>query len=137
MRSYVGTPFQHQARLPGVGLDCIGAVICAAREIGIKLTDRRAYGRSPNPNHLLPDIMKNAIEVPFEERQLGDVPLFYFARPHLPQHVGVLSEDDIPGRGLIHAYSKAKRVVETDFSGQWLETVHSIWRLRAFVEAPV
>ncbi len=33
-RSYIGTPFHHQGRLPGVGLDCAGVIVCALAECG-------------------------------------------------------------------------------------------------------
>jgi cell wall-associated NlpC family hydrolase len=34
-RECLGTPFQHQGRVPGVGLDCVGVAIYAAREVGL------------------------------------------------------------------------------------------------------
>jgi len=34
-RAYIDTPFHHAARLPGVGLDCVGLLVCVARAVGI------------------------------------------------------------------------------------------------------
>jgi cell wall-associated NlpC family hydrolase len=44
----VGTPFHAQGRAPGVGLDCIGVVVCVARACGIPHQDREAYPMRPN-----------------------------------------------------------------------------------------
>ena len=35
-RGYVGTPFHHAGRLPGVGLDCIGVPVCAATRMWLR-----------------------------------------------------------------------------------------------------
>ena len=34
-RTYIDTPFQHMGRLPGVGLDCAGVLVCVARELSL------------------------------------------------------------------------------------------------------
>ena len=34
-REWIDTPFHHQARLKGVGVDCVGLVIGVARELAL------------------------------------------------------------------------------------------------------
>jgi cell wall-associated NlpC family hydrolase len=53
-RTWVGTPFKHQGRTKGVGVDCLGIVLGVAEELDIvRLTDREMkllsrYKRIPN-----------------------------------------------------------------------------------------
>jgi cell wall-associated NlpC family hydrolase len=47
-RECLGTPFQHQGRVPGVGLDCVGVAIYAARGVGLNPVDVQGYGETPN-----------------------------------------------------------------------------------------
>ncbi|MFZ7338164.1 hypothetical protein ACLS0R_18210, partial [Comamonas jiangduensis] len=49
-RRCIGTPYHHQARKPGIGLDCVGLVICVARQIGAVAPDWdvRGYSRVPD-----------------------------------------------------------------------------------------
>mgnify|MGYP003457874926 CR=1 FL=1 len=46
--SMVGSPFHAQGRLPGIGLDCIGVIVCVARALNIPHTDVTAYPMRPN-----------------------------------------------------------------------------------------
>ena len=52
-RSYVGTPFVHHGRRPGVGLDCAGVAFCAAWDAGLAVADNFSYGKLPKPDFLL------------------------------------------------------------------------------------
>ena len=38
-RTYIGTPFHHRERQPGIALDCVGLLVCVARELGIYAGD--------------------------------------------------------------------------------------------------
>ncbi|MBL0320066.1 MAG: hypothetical protein IPP74_12385 [Alphaproteobacteria bacterium] len=35
-RTWLGTPFHHQARLKGKGCDCLGLIVGVADELGLK-----------------------------------------------------------------------------------------------------
>ena len=42
--AWTDTPFHHQARLKGVGVDCVGLVIGVARELGLIAPDFDVVG---------------------------------------------------------------------------------------------
>ena len=48
VRSWIGTPFQHQGRLKNVGCDCIGLVVAINKKFGISDYDNFSYERSPH-----------------------------------------------------------------------------------------
>jgi hypothetical protein len=49
-RAWIGTPFAHQHRARGVGVDCVGLVIGVARELGLvpSCFDVTGYGSVPD-----------------------------------------------------------------------------------------
>ncbi len=50
--SYIGTPFKHQGRKPGRGLDCAGLIVCAAQAAGWTIKPSKVYGTRPRPIQL-------------------------------------------------------------------------------------
>ncbi|MFP4615561.1 MAG: peptidase P60 [Thiohalorhabdus sp.] len=113
-RGMVGTPFRHQGRRPGRGLDCAGVVIETARALGLAFEDWRAYSRYPD-GRTLERILDRCLERAPEPTP-GGVLLFRFDA--LPQHVAVATER----RGLIylvHSYSRIGRVVEHRLDERW------------------
>ena len=120
-RSYVGVPFRHQGRTRH-GVDCIGLVVCAARDIGITLADRTDYAR--DPNGLLPLEMARQF-APVESPQAGDILLMRFRGE--PQHVAILA-----GETLIHSYASIGRVVEHGLDAKWRRRIVAAYRLKEF-----
>jgi cell wall-associated NlpC family hydrolase len=120
-RAYLGVPFVHQGRSRH-GLDCIGLVVCAARDIGLTLADRTDYPR--DPNGLLPLEMARQF-APVESPQAGDILLMRFRGE--PQHVAILA-----GATLIHGYASIGRVVEHGMDAKWRRRIVAAYRLREF-----
>lgn len=120
-RSYVGVPFRHQGRTRH-GVDCIGLVVCAARDIGLALADRTDYPR--DPNGLLPLEMARQF-APVESPQAGDILLMRFRGE--PQHVAIMA-----GATLIHGYASIGRVVEHGLDAKWRRRIVAAYRLREF-----
>lgn len=87
----VGTPFHHQGRWPGLGLDCPGPLIVAAWHFGIKPRsfDVTGYSRVPDGAVLKALCDEHLIPIDYEARQIGDVLLVRFQHGH-PQHLGIL-----------------------------------------------
>jgi cell wall-associated NlpC family hydrolase len=107
---YVGTPYAHQGRLPGVALDCVGPLICRARECGIKAADFDVNGYSPTPDGSLQPILDSHLErKPRETLQLGDVVLNAF-RNTPPQHVAIIVGEAYGEWMMLHAGSTVGRV---------------------------
>ena len=107
-RACKGTPFRHQGRLPGVGLDCAGLVIHAARAMGITITDFNGYPDTPFNGMLrkMIEAQPNVREIPKTDILPGDVLLMRVKEA--PQHLAIVSS----GNCIIHAYQTIGRVAE-------------------------
>ena len=118
-RTWLGTPYHHQASRKGVGADCLGLVRGVWREL---------YGREPElpppysadwaeatrEETLLAAARRNLIEVSREDAAPGDVVLFRMVPEGPAKHAGILSE----GGRFIHAYS-GKAVTNSSLSRWW------------------
>ena len=127
-RGWLGTPYQHQASLKGVGCDCLGLVRGVWRE---------RFGNEPEaPPAYAPDWAeaglqetladagrRHLIEIPplvFEE---GDVLLFRW-KPHLPaKHAGIATSRST----MIHA-QEGVAVSEVPLSDWWLSRLAFAFR---------
>jgi NlpC/P60 family putative phage cell wall peptidase len=93
-RSWLGTPYQHQASVKGVGCDCLGLLRGVWREcVGAEPETAPAYSsdwaEASSEDQLLLAAQRHLVPVPGLAFQPGDVLLFRW-RAHLPvKHVGV------------------------------------------------
>jgi cell wall-associated NlpC family hydrolase len=124
VESYVGTPFHHQGRLPGVGLDCAGVVVCALREAGVEVEDITGYSRLPMQGLFLTMVKKQCDQVTFDDLQDGDLCMFRFRSE--PQHLAVYKNGQI-----IHALQDAKKVITQDLDSLWKARLVGCWRVRS------
>lgn len=125
-RALCGTPFHHQARLPGVGIDCVGVGVCVARALGIAVIDSNDYPRRPNrrdPDRLLQYLRLNldpsASPIP------GDVLAFTYRDTGLVYHIGIMTDID----RMVHAWVGGRKVIEAPLS-DWAGSLHSSWCFR-------
>lgn len=123
-RSWIGTPWHHQGRLPGVGLDCVGLPVCLAAHFGLPLSDCHDYARLPNPDKLLGHLAENLDPIAAAEARPGDILVFWLRRQR-PQHVGVLTD-----YGLLHTHQGVGFVTEHGLGDLWRRRIHSAWRFR-------
>lgn len=126
-RQCIGTPFRHQGRLPGEGIDCAGVALHIAAQIGVRTFDVPGYGRTP-VNGLLeqsmdaqPCLQRQALA----DRQAGDLLLMRFASD--PQHIAICA-----GGTIVHAYESAGQCCEHDLSSLWEGRIVRVYR---FIEA--
>lgn len=112
-RAWVGTPFHHQARERGVGVDCVGLIIGVARDLGLVAEDFDVpvYGRMPDGVSLMEAAHLHMTPVTFGNMRAGDVVVVSFDSH--PQHFGILAPYQHGGHAIIHAAQKHGRVVET------------------------
>ena len=112
-RQWLDTPYHHQARLKGVGCDCIGLVIGVARELALVPADFDigGYGRMPNGKKLMAMAAEHMARIEREAAQPGDVIVVSFDAE--PQHFGILGDYRHGGLSIIHAASNTGRVIET------------------------
>ena len=126
-RKWIGTPFVHQGRCLGAGVDCAGVVIGVAQDLNIAPDDfADPKGYAPNPaNRLIEQLMdKWLVRVPKGNAKPGDILFFRYAR--LPQHMGILTD-----RGtFIHAYKVGPGVVEVTYDRAWQRATVRAYRFR-------
>jgi len=129
VRSFVGTPFVHRGRSPGVGLDCAGVVVCALHDYGIESPDIR-YGTLPSPVDIEEGLGAIADRIAVEERRVGDV-LTMHVKGRGEIHMGVIVGKDDTGQDLLVHPSRRARIIEQPLTCG-LE-VAGCWRLRGVV----
>lgn len=128
-RSAIGTPFRHQGRDVGKGLDCAGLLTHILRELGIDHKDRTGYARMPSGGQIetaLEDHVSIGViyRIQLSEMQLGDFVLMKFEGENASRHLGVCA-----GNTLIHAWAIARKVCEHDFDDMWKRRVTRAYRL--------
>ena len=131
--TWIGTPFVHQARVRGVGTDCIGLVGCIGRDRGTPdglawAADRvaGAYGRIPDPRTLLAGVDRYLDRIAPAVVTLADIVLMRFRDD--PQHFAIVSRLD-PDY-IIHASSSAGEVVENRLDAVWRSRIVRAYRYR-------
>lgn len=120
-RRYVGTPFRHQGRMPGHGLDCVGVIVCIGRELGLFQYDVSGYARQPASWSSLGRHVEAAGFVRVDVARAGDV--YLMAIVDRPQHVALATD-----RGLLHAWLQARRVVEHGLDALWQSRIVATYR---------
>lgn len=126
-RALKGTPFQHQGRLAGVALDCIGLPVLVARAVGyIDAVPPADYGRRPDGVRLeraLADHLDRHDGPPLP----GDVVLMTWRT--MPMHVAIVGDAAEPF-SLIHAYAGAGKVVEHVADEAWRKRILASFTFR-------
>jgi len=123
-RECLKTPYLHQGRRPGQGLDCAGLVRYPAEKLGLITPDDDfiEYGREPVPLK-----MKQELESrldPIKRLEKGCVIWFTVIRH--PQHLAIYT-----GNGIIHAINTGpKQVVEHCINSQWTDRIAGLYRYR-------
>ena len=132
-RTWLGTPFHHQARLKGKGCDCLGLIVGVVDELELKDKfgqplsgyDEVTYSKEPNGAYLMQKLTELLDEVPITEAQAGDLALFT-VRDN-PQHMAFLTNYDST-LGMIHSYAPARRVVEHRLDDDWKSRLVKVFR---------
>lgn len=123
-RGYLNTPFHHQGRVKGVGIDCAGLLICVARDLEVRdpSWDVSNYGPLPNGDELQQHLARNLQPIAIEAADAGDVLLMRFSKE--PQHIAILTSADY----VIHSYAQVKKVVEHRLDSVWRARVLAAFR---------
>jgi NlpC/P60 family putative phage cell wall peptidase len=126
-RQWLGTPFRHQGRQPGRGLDCVGLVVCAARRCGLGDYDVTNYPRLPQGDALAEHMCAAGLtEVERPTALPGDVLLMRFTRQ--AQHVALVTDG-----GILHAHQQVGRVVEHRLDESWRRRIVAAYRFAEFI----
>lgn len=111
-KTWINTPYVHQARLKGVGVDCLGVIIGVGKNLALtQYDDCNDYGMIPLGNKMkkMLEDHPDLISIEPSKKQIGDIGLFTFSR--FPQHLGIISDV-----GVIHSSQEMKRCLETQLS---------------------
>lgn len=116
-RDWIDTPYQHQQRMRGVAVDCIGLPIGVARTLGLVAPDFdvQGYARTPDGSSLMALARLHMQSVPGGVEALAPGMVVVCVVDADPQHFGILGDYRHGGLSIIHANAQADppRVVET------------------------
>lgn len=126
-RECLETPFRHQARAVGVGMDCAGVICHVATRLGLPHATPHDYPRNPYQGQLerTLDAQSCLQRVSIDDAQPGDVLLMRFGRE--PRHLGIWT-----GETIIHAYEPSEKCCEHRMDDAWWSRVVRVYR---FTEA--
>ncbi len=127
-RSWIGTPYIHQASVKSAGCDCLGLVRGIWRELlGDEPEATPAYSsgwaETGGTERLLDAARTHFDPVEWQDLIPGDVMLFRMRAKSPAKHLGIFSGND----HIIHAYDGAA-VVESAMGRFWHNCLHSTWR---------
>jgi cell wall-associated NlpC family hydrolase len=125
-RGWLGTPWVHQGRSKGQGVDCAGLVIGVAHELGLSTFDVTGYSRQPDGSSLQGYCDAHLDQVLVARP--GDVALMRFADE--PQHLAIFGDYVHGGLSLVHAYMRARAVVEHGLDDLWRSRVLAVYRFK-------
>ena len=118
-RSWIGTPYQHQASLKGVGCDCLGLVRGVWRAlIGDEPQAAPAYSRdwaeAAREEMLAATARAHLVEIAPSAFRPGDVLLFRYRERYPAKHAAIASAFDM----MVHAHDGAA-VAEVALAPWW------------------
>jgi hypothetical protein len=115
-RTWIDTPYHHQGRLKGVGVDCLGLPIGVAIELKLAPAsfDVKGYSKVPDGRSLLRQANEHLVRLPLDGVLLPGM-VIVVAINGDPQHFGIVGDYRHGGVSIIHSNSQADppRVVET------------------------
>lgn len=129
-RRWVGTPFTHQGRVLGAGVDCAGLLIGVARALRLSSYDINGYNRSPDGYELRAECDREMDAVPAGQARVGDVLLLRMGR--YPQHLAIVSavEAGVP-TVMIHAHADNRGLcVEHSIDMRWARRIVQVYRFK-------
>ena len=129
-RLAIGTPFKHQGRAIGRGLDCAGLLAHVCTTLGQPVIEQPGYARRPSNGLLEAALDSQPALVRIKEKaQAGDFVLMKFETDAAPSHLGIVA-----GKTLIHAWAIARKVCEHDFDAEWQRRVVRVYRFKGLAD---
>lgn len=124
-RTFLGVRYMHQGRSRR-GLDCSGLVVATAKDAGIPVRyDRTNYPRIPKMRNFEEELARGLDQIELDDIGIGDVGVFWITpKRQLPQHCCIFTS-----RGMIHAHTPSRRVVEHIFAPFWKERLVSAFAI--------
>ena len=127
-RTFLNTPFRHQGRVKGKGIDCVGLPLCVAEELGLidrlgvpfKGSDNQNYSSQPLDLLVHEEAKRRLVEKDPSDLRDGDVVTLRV--PTTPCHAALITT--VNGvTGMIHAYAGIGKVVEHIMDNKWRKRI--------------
>ena len=130
-RSWIGTPYRHQAATKGVGCDCLGLLRGVWAELGLgqvgtPITYPQSWPKTQQAGQLSAGLAQYLIPISRGTATTGDVVLCRLTLGGPIVHAGILSQH-AGVFGLIHAHSRFG-VQETPFDPLWARLAQLAFR---------
>ena len=121
-RSWIGTPYVHQASVRGSGADCLGLLLGVWRDLCSGEPEVHAgytedWIEPSGREQFLEACRQHMTEVTHYSERRGDILLFRMRDASVAKHLGIQTEIGAEAR-FVHAYS-GRGVVETSLSLPW------------------
>lgn len=118
-RTWIGTPYHHQACLRGVGTDCVGLIRGVYRELAGREAEAvpaytRDWAEASGEETLLAAARRHLIEIDPASAQPGNVLVFRYRAMLVAKHAGILASPQT----MIHAL-EGIGVCEVAYCGWW------------------
>lgn len=132
-RSWIGTPWAHQASVKGCGVDCAQLVAAVGKEAGLFPVDfkEQNYDRRPDGVSLLRLCRQHMDEVSIDQIEIGNVGVFRISRH--PQHLAFFGDYLHGGISIVHALENRGgygKVVETVYDISMKKRLIAVFQLR-------
>jgi cell wall-associated NlpC family hydrolase len=115
-RTWLHTPYRHQGRVKGRGVDCAGLIVCTLRDLGLVADDMTGY--TSRPDGTLRGFVEGQTErVALGEQQPGDMLLFQWRND--PFHLAVLTGENT----IIHSFAINREVCEHSIDEKWRKQI--------------
>ena len=131
-RSWIGTPYVHQASVKGAGCDCLGLLRGVFRELSGEEAETPPpyspdWAEATGAETLYSAMLRHLNEIELSALRPGDIALFRMAPRSPAKHCGIVALRD--GRfSLIHARQN-KQVSEERFSAFWQRRLAFAFRM--------
>ncbi len=132
-RTWIGTPYHHQASCKGAGTDCLGLVLGIYRAVVGPLGEpvppySPDWAEASGRETLAEAARRHLAEIPAAEARPGDVLLFRW-KPDLPaKHCAILVGGAADAGGtIVHAYNGV-RVCEVPLGQHWAKLIAYAFR---------
>lgn len=123
------TPFRHQARVPGLGIDCAGLLVHCFKALDLPFNDELGYPRSPYDGMLekILDAQPSLVRINKRDAQPGDWLVMRIKTA--PQHIALYSGNRHGYPYIIHASSEHGEVVNHRLDELWRPRVVCAYRM--------
>ena len=130
-RTWRNTPFLHQGRLKGLGVDCAGFIALVAQNVGITVDIPSDYKPREDGRAMMQLLSRHLDFIPTEEVQPGDVLALCdeaLRDRDIPRHLAFVTQ--VTEKTLFIVHASERGVKEHRMNSHWNARIHSVWRIR-------